>query len=218
FKDDRLQGLIRDALASNYDLREAVARVDLARANYGITRADQFPTFTGSADLTTQRLSRSGAIDLPEPLSRDRTFGSVLLNLLTFEVDIWGRLRKATEAARAELLASEETRKAVITTLVSDVATAYFNLRELDYELEIAKRTLTSRQESLRIITARQQRGVSNLLELRQAEELVYNAAAVIPATEQAIEQEENFIAFLLGKNPEGIPRGAELTDQEMPP
>src|SRR5262249_36421286 len=136
FKDDKLQELIRQALVSNYDLRVAVTRVDQARAQYGITRADQFPTITASSDFTVQRLSRGGAVSVPEALSRDRTFGSVLLNLLTFEVDVWGRLRRATESARANLLATEENRKAVVTTLVSDVATAYFNLRELDFELE----------------------------------------------------------------------------------
>jgi len=141
-----------------------------------------------------------------------------LLSLLTFEVDIWGRLRSATASAKAQMLASEETRKAVITTLVSDVATAYFNLRELDLELDIEKRTLGAREESLRIIRSRQQRGVSNLLELRQSEQLVYQAAAVIPDTERAIEQQENFIRFLLGSNPEGIPRGRGLTEQVMPP
>src|SRR5262249_35554500 len=197
FKDPKLEELIRAALVANYDLREAVARVDEARANYGITRSDQFPTIAGSADVTQTRRSRNGSVEIPEPLDRDRGFGSVLLNLLTFEVDIWGRLRRATESARADLLASEENRKAVTTTLVSDVATAYFNLRELDFELEIAKRTLSSRQESLRIVSARQQRGVSNMLEVRQAEQLVYSATEVIPATEQAIEQQENFISFL---------------------
>jgi NodT family efflux transporter outer membrane factor (OMF) lipoprotein len=218
FKDEKLQELIRQALVSNYDLRLAVARVEQARASYGITRADQFPNIGASADLTTQRLSRSGTVNVPDVINRDRTFGSVLLNLLTFEVDVWGRLRRATESARANLLATEENRKAVITTLVSDVATAYFNLRELDFELEIAKRTLGSRQESLRIIKLRQERGVSNLLELRQAEQLVYSAAEVIPATEQAIEQQENFISFLVGRNPEGIARGLTLTEEQMPP
>jgi multidrug efflux system outer membrane protein len=218
FKDDKLQELIRAALVSNYDLREAVARVDEARANYGITRSDQFPTIAGSSDVTIERISRSGSIALPEPLKRDRGFGSVLLNLLTFEVDIWGRLRRATEAARADLLASEEIRKAVVTTLVSDVATSYFSLRELDYELEIAKRTLVSRQESLRIIKLREERGVSNMLDVRQAEQLVYSASEVIPATEQAIEQRENFLSYLLGRNPAGIDRGRSLIDQQMPP
>ena len=205
FRDQRLQDLIRLALENNYDLREAIARVDLASANYGITRSDRFPTFTGSADFVTEKLSRSGQLKIPEPIETKRTFGSVLLNLLTFELDIWGRVRKATEAAKADLLASEETRRAVITTVVSDVATAYFNLRELDFELEIANRTLASRQESLRIINLRQQRGVATMLDVRQAEELVYDATEVIPALERAIEQNENFISFLIGANPEVI-------------
>lgn len=218
FKDDQLQELIRAALVSNYDLREAVARIDAARANYGITRSDQFPTLAGSTDFVTERRSRDSSFSLPEPNRRDRTFGSVLLNLLTFEIDIWGRLRRATESARADLLASEENRKAVLTTLVSDVATAYFNLRELDSELEIARRTLASRRESLRIVSLRQQRGVSNMLEVRQAEQLVYSATEVIPALEQSIEQGENFLSFLLGKNPDAVSRGRSLTDQQMPP
>ena len=218
FRDEKLQELIREALLYNYDVREAIAHINEASAIVGVTRADQFPTITGSADLTTQRVSRDGAFTLPEPVKRDRTFGSVLLNLLTFELDIWGRLRKATAAARADLLATEEIHKAVLTTLVSDVATSYFNLRELDFELEVAKRTLVSRQESLRIIKLRQDRGVSNMLEVRQAEELVYNATEVIPALEQSIEQQENFLSYLIGKNPQAILRGLSLTEQQMPP
>src|SRR5690348_1161205 len=163
FKDEKLQELINEALAHNYDLREAVARIDSARAAYGITRSDQFPTIAASADVVNQRQSRSSAIDIPEPFKRDRSFGSVLLNLLTYEIDVWGRLRKATAAAKADLLATEENRYAVITTLVSDVATAYFNLREFDYELDISRRTLASREESLRIIKLRQDRGVATM-------------------------------------------------------
>ena len=219
FKDEKLQELIRQALVSNYDLREAVARVEQAQANYGITRSDQFPTIYAGAQATTQGISRNGNFfALPEDAKRNRVFGSVLLNLLTFELDIWGRLRRATEAAKAELLASEEARKAVVTTLVSDVAAAYFNLRELDFELEIAKSTLTSRQESLRIISLRQERGVSTMLEVRQAEQLVYSATEVIPATERAIEQQENFLSFLTGRNPTEVPRGLSLTDHQLPP
>jgi multidrug efflux system outer membrane protein len=218
FKDEKLQELIREALAHNYDLREAVTRVDAARANYGITRADQLPTIAASSDVINQRQSRSSAVDIPEPIKRDRSFGSVLLNLLTYEIDIWGRLKKATAAAKADLLATEEARLAVITTLVSDVATAYFNLREFDYELDISRRTLASREESLRIIKLRQERGVSTMLEVRQAEELVYNATEVIPALEQSIAQTENLLSFLTGRIPSAIPRGLELTDQPMPP
>lgn len=218
FRDPRLQELIREALIHNYDLRTAVARIDLARANLGLARSEQFPQIYGSADITTIGRSRDGQTILPEPASKGRTFGSVLLNLLTFELDIWGRLRKQTQAARADLLATEEARKAVLTTIVSDVAGSYFVLRELDFELEIARRTLISREESRRIITLRQQRGVSNLLEVRQAEELVYDATETIPDLERAIEQQENFLSVLVGRNPGPIVRGVALTEEQMPP
>ena len=218
FRDDRLQELVREALVHNYDLREAVARIDLATANLGLVRSEQFPTVVGSADVTTLGRSRDGELTLPEPLPKSRSFGSVLLNLLTFELDIWGRLRKQTQAARADLLATEEARKAVITTIVSDVAASYFRLREFDFELEIARRTLTSRQESLRIIKLREERGISNMLEVRQGEELVYDATEVIPALERSIEQQENFLSLLVGKNPGPIIRGLALIDEQMPP
>ncbi len=218
FKDEQLQELIRTGLAQNYDLRDAVARVSAARANLGITRADQFPNIAAGVDLTTLRNSRRGAIPLPEGISRDHTFGTLLLNLLPFEVDIWGRLRRATEAARAELLATEENRKAVITTLVSDVATAYFNLLELDMELQIDNRTLTTRQESLRLIKVREQGGVATMLDVRQAEQLVYSATQTIPDTERLIEQTENQLSLLLGKHPGAVTRGRRLTEQAQPP
>lgn len=218
FKDEKLQQLINDALANNYDLRQAVANIDAARAALGITRSEQFPQIIASGDVVNQRQSRSSAFDIPEPVKRDRSFGSVLLNLLNFEIDIWGRLRKQTAAARADLLATEEARRFVVTTLISDVATAYFSLREFDYELEISRRTLASRQESLRLIQLRQQRGVATMLDVRQAEELVYNATEVIPALEQSIQQTENFLSYLTGRNPSAIERGAGLTEQQMPP
>ena len=218
FKDEKLQQLINDALTNNYDLREAVARIEAARANVGITRSEQFPSIVASTDVINQRQSRSSTFDLPAPVQRDRSFGSALLNLLTFEIDIWGRLRKQTAAARADLLATEEARRAIITTLISDVATAYFSLREFDFELDISRRTLSSREESLRLIQLRQQRGVSTMLEVRQAEELVYDAREVIPALEQSIQQTENFLSFLTGRNPSAIERGISLTDQQMPP
>ncbi|MCI0627856.1 MAG: efflux transporter outer membrane subunit [Acidobacteria bacterium] len=218
FKDSQLQELIRIALVQNYDLRDAVGRVDAARANLGITRADQFPTIAASGDITTLRNSTSGTFPLPQGFQQNRSFGGVALNLLSFEVDIWGRLRRATEAARADLLASEENRKAVITTLVSNVASAYFNLIELDLELEIAKRTLTSREGSLELIRIRRQGGVATLLELRQGEQLVYSAEQAIPNIEQQIEVTENQLSLLLGKGPGAITRGRPLTDQEQPP
>src|SRR6266702_1505149 len=144
FKDEKLQDLVRTALTQNYDLREAFARVEAARANLGATRANQFPNAGVSGNVQTNRISRHGSLPLSPSFvpSQNRTFGEATLNLLSFELDIWGRLRRATEAARANLLAADENRKAVVTTLVSDVATGYFSLRELDSELEISKRTL----------------------------------------------------------------------------
>ena len=220
FKDEKLQDLIRTSLVENYDLRDAVTRVEAARANLGITRSEQFPNAEVGGNLTTTRLSRNGQLPLPVSFvpSQNRTFGQATLNLLSFELDIWGRLRRATEAARANLLGAEENRKAVVTTLVSDVATAYFSLRELDYELEISNETLTTRQESLRLIQTRQGGGVATLLDLRQGEQLVDTAAETIPELQQRIEQTENQISLLLGKNPGEVVRGRSLTEQELPP
>jgi len=150
--------------------------------------------------------------------SQNRNFGSATLGLLSFEIDLWGRLRRATEAARANLLSAEENRKAVITTLVSDVATAYLTLRELDYELEISQSTLQTREESLDLTKSRQRGGVSTLLDLRQAEQLVYTAAQTIPGIEQQIEQTENQIRLLLGESPGEVTRGHSLTAQDLPP
>lgn len=220
FKDEQLQELVRTALIQNYDLRDAVARVDAARANLGITRAGQFPTFAAGTGVITTRTSRNGSSPLPASFlpSQNRTFGEAALSLLSFEVDIWGRLRRATEAARADLLATDENRKAVITTLVSDVASSYFNLLELDMELEISKRTLAARQNSLDLIRIREGGGVATLLELRQGEQLVYTAEQTIPDIERLIEQTENQISLLLGANPGSVTRVRRLTEQEPPP
>jgi multidrug efflux system outer membrane protein len=220
FKDEKLQELERTALAQNYDLRDAAARVEAARADLGITRSNQFPNAGASADISTVRLSRNGATPLPAALvpSQNRTFGAATLNLLSFELDFWGRLRRATEAARANLLGAEENRKAVMTTLISEVAADYFSLRELDYQLEISQRTLATRRESLDLIKNRQAGGVATLLDLRQGEQLVYTASETIPTLQQAIEQTENQISLLLGKNPGQVLRGRSLTEQEMPP
>ena len=214
FKDEKLQELIRTALERNYDLRDAVARVEEARANLGITRSNQFPNFVAGGNVEINRLSRDGATPLPPAFlpSQNRNFGSAALQLLSFEIDIWGRLRRATEAARANLLSAEENRKAVVTTLVSDVATAYLTLRELDYTLEISQRTLQTREQSLALTRSRQIGGVATLLDLRQAEQLVYTAAETIPTIQQQIEQTENQIRLLLGQNPGSVPRGRSLT------
>jgi len=218
FKDEQLQELIRTALANNYDLSQAMARVQTARANLGITRSEQFPNVTASAEVTTLRNSNSGQFTLPAGANRDRTFGTVVLDLLSFEIDLWGRRRRATEAARADLLGAEETRKAVMTTVVGDVSAAYFNMLELDMELEIAQDTLATRQESLTLIRTRQKGGVATMLDVRQAEQLVYAAAQTVPDIERLIEQTENRINLLLGKDPGPVARGRSLTEQEQPP
>jgi outer membrane protein, multidrug efflux system len=218
FKDEELQKLVRTAMQQNYDLRAAVARINAERANLGLARSNQFPQFEAGTDIATTRASRNGSVTTAGNGGRNRTFGEVLLNLLTFEIDIWGRLRQETKAARAELRASEEDRKAVMTTVVGDVATGYFSLLELDSELDIAKRTLTTREDSLRLIKLRQQGGVATMLDVRQAEELVYQASQTIPDTERSIEQTENQISLLLGNNPGPIPRGQSLTEQREPP
>ena len=218
FKDPSLQQLVRTAMVQNYDLRAAVARINAARANLGLARSDQFPQFELSSDVTSSRTSQNGQVTFPGQGRGSRSVGSVFLNLLSFELDVWGRLRQQTKAARAELRASEEDRKAIMTTVVGDVATAYFSLLELDSELDIAERTLKTREESLRLIVARHQGGVATMSDVRQAEELVYQASKTIPDTERLIEQTENQISLLLGNNPGAISRDRRLEEQETLP
>jgi multidrug efflux system outer membrane protein len=218
FRDEQLQELIRTALVQNYDLRDAVVRVSAARANLGITRSNELPSVSVGTDITTARTSASGGATFFPGFDQNRTFGSVAVNLLSYEADVWGRLRRQTEAARADLLATVENRKVVVTTLVSDVATAYFNLLELDTELEIARRTLNTRENSLQLIRKRQAHGLATLLEVRQGEQLVHTAESVIPSIEQSIEQTENQISLLLGRSPGGITRGTPLEEQVQPP
>ncbi len=218
FKDPELQQLVRTAMVQNYDLRLAGARINAARANLGLARSEQLPQFEAGADLTTNRFSSNGQLAGSGQGGERRSFGSVLLNLLTFEIDVWGRLRNQTKAARAELRATEEDRKAVMTTVVGDVAAGYFNLLELDSQLDIAKRTLATRENSMRLIKARQQGGLATMLDVRQAEELVYQASQTIPDTERAMQQTENQISLLLGNNPGSITRGTPLAQQQELP
>ena len=220
FKDPQLQGLIRTALEQNYDLRDAAARVEEARANLGITRSQQLPQLSAGGALEVTRLSRDGQTPLPASFvpEQNRNWGQASLNLLSFEVDIWGCLRRSTETARASLLSADENRKAVVTTLVGDVATDYFTLLQLDYELEISRNTLDTRRESLQLVQERQGGGVATLLDFRQAEQLVSTAAQTIPTLQQQVEQTENQINLLLGKNPDVVVRGRKFMEQEMPP
>jgi multidrug efflux system outer membrane protein len=220
FHDEKLQELIHESLVHNYDLRDAVTRVEQARANLGITHSNQLPQVGASSSVEVTRLSRDGSFPLPSTFvaNQNRNWGQAGLNLLSFELDIWGRLRRATEAARASLLNAEENRKAVVSTLVSEVASDYFQLLQLDYELEISQRTLETRRDSLRLVENRRSGGIATLLDLRQAEQLVSSAAESIPQLQQQIEQTENQISLLLGRNPGSVGRGRRFLEQELPP
>ncbi len=212
FQDEQLRSLIRTALQQNYDVRIAASRVLAARAQLGIVRADQFPNVAAGAAIGDARTARSAFLPAFE-----RSTGQLNVSA-AWELDFWGRYRRATEAARANLFASEWARQEVLATLVANMSRAYFQLRALDRELEISKRTLTSRQESLRLTRILADRGSTSMLDVRQAEQLVFTAAAEIPALEQEIEQQENLISILLGKNPADVARGQKLTEQTQPP
>ena len=211
FQDETLQSLIRTTLAENYDVRIAAARVLQARAQVTYTRSFQAPDLSGSATAPYQRIfgDRDRA-----PFQFKETFNPLASLDLFWEIDFWGRLRRATEASRDDLLATESAQRFVVTTLVSDVATAYFQLRELDLELEISKRTLASRENALRLVKLRQQGDVAGMMDVRQAEVLLYTAAGTVPDVERRIEQTENLISILLGRNPDAVPRGRPLLQQ----
>jgi multidrug efflux system outer membrane protein len=211
FQDEQLRALIRTALEQNYDVRIAGARILAARAQFGITRADQFPNVVGGAALADERTAKTA-------FPAFETAAGQLNISAAWELDFWGKFRRATEAARANLLASEAARQEVIVTLVANVSAAYFQLRALDLELEISQRTLGSRRESLRLTQILADGGSTSMLDVRQAEQLVFTAGAEIPALEQQIEQQENLISILLGKNPDSVTRGQRLTEQTRPP
>jgi len=212
FQDGQLRTLIRTALQENYDLRIAASRILEAKAQLGITRADQFPTVSAGAGIADVRTAQSKFLPAFETST-----GQVNASA-AWELDFWGKFRRATEAARANLLASEWARQEVVSTLVANVAAAYLQLRALDLELEISKRTLDSRQESLRLTQILANGGATSLLDVRQAEQLVFTTSGEIPALEQQIEQQENFLSILLGQNPGDIPRGQTLIEQRQPP
>ncbi|MGB7849187.1 MAG: efflux transporter outer membrane subunit [Candidatus Acidiferrum sp.] len=212
FQDKELQGLIRTALKNNYDVRIAAARVLAAQAQLGITRADQLPSLDVGGNVTGVRNAKAGPIPGYE-FTQGQLSASAAWNL-----DFWGRYRRATESARAILLANEWARKEVTATLVANVASSYFQLRQLDLELEISKRTLGSRKDSLELTNTLEQHGINTLLDVRQSEQLVYTAAAEVPDLERQIAQQENAISILLGNNPGDIPRGLQLTEQPHAP
>jgi outer membrane protein, multidrug efflux system len=205
--------LIHTAIAQNYDVRIAAARILEAQAQLGITRSNQFPTVNAAAEANTQRNAAS-------PLFPVATNGSAEGMSLSaaWELDFWGKFRRATEASRANLLASEWARQQVISTLVSNVASSYFQLRELDLELEISQQTLASRRDSLKLTQMLADHGATSMLDVRQAEQLVYTAAEQVPDLQRRIAQQENLLSTLLGQNPGAIARGMKLTEQPHAP
>ncbi|HEY6252339.1 MAG TPA: efflux transporter outer membrane subunit [Candidatus Angelobacter sp.] len=212
FPDKELQELIRTALRQNYDLRIAATRILEAQAQLGITRADQYPSVSVGGGITNQQSAASGPIP-----SFEQTKGQVSASA-SWQLDFWGRYRRATEAARANLLASEWARRQVITTLIANVAAAYFQLREFDLELEISRRTVGSRTGSLQLTRTLQEHGANSMLDVRQAEQLVYTASEQVPDLERRIAQQEDALSILLGNNPGDIPRGLKLTEQPHAP
>jgi outer membrane protein, multidrug efflux system len=212
FQDQQLQDLIHTALRQNYNVWIAAARILQAQAQVGITRADGLPSINAGAQSFDQRSARSKLFH-----EYDTSAHQVDLSL-AWDLDFWGKYRRANESARASLLATQWAREAVINTLVSDVAAAYFQLRELDLQLEISRRTLASRQNSLHLTEVLAKGGGTSMLDVRQAEQLVFTAAETIPDLERRIEQQENFISTLLGNNPGPIARGLNLTDQPHSP
>ncbi len=212
FQDPDLQGLIRIALKNNYDVRIAAARVLQAQAQLGITRADQYPSLGAGGNITSQNSPQIGPIPAYE-ITQGQLTATAAWNL-----DFWGKYRRATEAARATLLANEWAQREVRATLVANLATAYFQLRELDLELEISQRTFNSRTQSLQLTKTLEQHGINSLLDVRQSEQLVYTAATEIPDFQRQIAQQENAISILLGNNPGDVPRGLKLTEQPHAP
>src|ERR1700676_2249514 len=213
FQDPALQQLIRTALQQNYDVRIAASRILQAQAQLGITRANQFPMVSAGTQAFSERnpqISRS----FP---SYEANAGEVDLSVVG-NLDFWGKYRRQTEAARATLLASQWGHRAVLTSVVSSVASAYFTLRELDLALDVSKKTLAGRQTSLQLTTVLAKNGSASALDVRQSEQLVYTAAEAIPDLERQISLEENSLSVLLGRNPGPIPRGRQLTEQPNPP
>jgi multidrug efflux system outer membrane protein len=205
FQDPVLSNLVRTALANNKDLEIATANVDQAFAQYGIVRSAQFPQVDARASATRERSSANIRLG-------GQTFNDYGVNLsASFEVDIWGRLRRATESARASLLASQQGKGTVVLTVVTTVASGYIQLRALDRQLEIAQRTSQSLGEAARLQRVRFEEGAVPASDYQQAESQYREAVARVPELEREIAQQENFLSVLLGRNPGSIPRGRDI-------
>jgi outer membrane protein, multidrug efflux system len=214
FQDDELRAYLAEALEANKDLRLAVARVAQARARVGIARAHQLPRLDGTARYSRERISEKGTFPLTDPETDLFDVGADA----AFELDLWGKLRRASEAARAELLASEAARQAVVLALVGDVAGTYLELRERDLELDITRRSVEARRQSLGIVRDRFDAGLASPLDLRQAEADLASTEAQLPDLERAVAETEHRLSILLGRNPGEIRRGKPLAEQVFPP
>jgi multidrug efflux system outer membrane protein len=214
FPDPELQALIRTALDQNFDLRVAAARVLQAQSQVTIAGSLPYPTVEGSASIP---YTAYGGSDRPSTYPDYSVVAQAGIGA-AWELDFWGRFRRLSEAAQADLLASEDARYAVISTLVAQVGQAYLNLRALDVSLELSKRTVESRQQSLELVQARLDGGVVGVLDVRQAEALLYTATRSVPEIERQIEQNENLINALLGRNPGPIARAPVVDARIMAP
>jgi len=208
FQDPQLQELIRTALKQNYDLQLAVERINAARAQLAITRSNLFPQVQGEAGGTGGK----------EYTLQSKYNFLVLAVDATFQLDLFGRLRRATEAARAQLLATEDAQQTVVLTLVSDVASDYFALLDLDLQLQISRDTVKTQEDAVRLTKLQMVHGVATKLDVLQAQQVLDTANAAIPDLERQIAQEENAISILLGDYPQGVERGCPLVDQPLPP
>ena len=212
FKDDTLTRLVRSALAQNFDLRIAAERVLQARERLHIARADRFPVVGGSAAASENRVSEAGPRPLPAAVGPEVADFQIGFGL-SWELDVWGRVRRLNEAARAQYLATEEARRGVVTTLVADVTDAYFLLQTLDRQLVIARGTQDVAASGLRLTQVRRERGVATALDTRQAEQLLYTATAQIAGLERQIAQTEDALSLLLGRAPGDVMRTAGFID-----
>lgn len=218
FRDDTLTQLVTAALQRNFELRLAAERVLQARAILGITRADRFPTVDASAGVTATRPSRTGAGGAtPAGFDTDVSYTQAGFSL-GWEIDVWGRLRRLNESARAEYLATEEARRGIVTTLVADVTETYLALRALDLELQIAQRTRSAATDGLRLTEARRAQGVASGLDVTQAQQLLFTTTAQIASLERDAAQTENALSLLLGQAPGDVPRGRPLEAFQTPP
>jgi outer membrane protein, multidrug efflux system len=216
FKDDQLKSLIDSALANNYDLAVAVSRVEQARQLSAVARAQYFPAVNYSVGASNGKNEFLGSV-LPSGI--DTTKGAFLaLGSAAWEADIWGRIRRLNESARAQYLSTEEARRGVMLTLTSDVAQAYFELLGLELQLQIAKDTTASFSETLKLFNQRYEGGVASKLDTSRAEAAQAAAAAAIPEYERQIALKENQISVLLGSNPQSIAHTAKLLEEVVPP